>query len=318
MKMKTHGFPLAVLLALSCAACQSKPANTSKPENPTAHSAAAAKLSEAKPPTFSTSSPPDTGEPVKFPVADFPQVATTAKAGDYVLAPSYNWIKDAADKGAETTSFIWYLQKMSQPDKDNSELQFLSERRKIPNAYIIAIPPRQSAKKGDVVLTWWQTGSGMQRAIVVDDTEPTRPIVRYLDIAFDNPAKARDGVTTIGKMDEKITPDSFVKLKNWDPGTTVAVQQGANQRYARVIRVVGNQVLVLEGSNLKVHPKANCQSLPLVPTVSPGERVKAPRYGQNFVAASVLSIDGRNGRVFVKFDGDQESQAIAFGDIWKD
>jgi hypothetical protein len=317
MKMKTHGFLLAVLLALSCAACQPKPANTSKPENPTANPAAAPKLSEAKPPTFNPNSPPDKSEAVKFPFTGFSKVATTAKAGDYVLAPSYNWIKDAADKGADTTSFIWYVQKMSQPDTDNSELQFLSERRKVPNAYIIAIPPRQSAKKGDVVLTWWQTGSGMQRAIVVDDTEPTSPIVRYLDIAFDNPAKARDGVTTIGKMDEKITPDSFVKLKNWDPGTTVAVQQGANQRYARVIRVGGNQVLVLEGSKLKVYPKADCQSLPLALAISPGDRVKAPRYGQNFVAASVVSVDGRNGRVFVRFDGDRENQAIAFGDVWK-
>jgi hypothetical protein len=320
--MKKFGLTAATCLAFALiAACRStttRPSvDSAKLEKAKASSPFEPKLSEAKPPTFSPNSSPDTSAAVRFPFPDFPKVATTAKGGDYVLAPSYNWIKDAADKGAETTTFIWYVQKMSQPDKDNSELQFLSERRKVPNAYIIAIPPRQSAKKGDVVLTWWQTGSGMQRAIVVDDTEPIRPIVRYLDIAFDNPAKARDGVTTIGKMDEKIVPDSFVRLKNWDPGTTVAVQQGANQRYARIIRVVGNQVLVLEGSNLKIYPKANCQSLPLVPTVSPGERVRASRYGQNFVAASVLSVDGRNGRVFVKFDGDRENRAIAFGDVWK-
>jgi len=317
-----------VLIATACLpfvlviACRSAPTNTAtdaaKPENAPVNASSEPKLSEAKPPTFSPNSSPDTSEAVQFPFPDFPKVATTAKAGDYVLAPSYNWIKDAADKGAETASFIWYVQKMSQPDTDNSELQFLSERRKVPNAYIIAIPPRQSAKKGDVVLTWWQTGSGMQRAIVVDDTEPTRPIVRYLDIAFDNPAKASDGVTTIGKMDEKLIPDSFVKLKAWDPGSTVAVQQGANQRYAKVIRVAGNQVLVLEGSKLRVYPKANCQSLPLMPRVSPGDRVKAPRYGQNFAAATAVSVDGRNGRVLVKFDGDRENQAIAYGNVGRD
>jgi hypothetical protein len=321
--MKNFGLIAAACLAFaSITACRStttKPAaDPAKLETANTGSPAEPKLSEARPPTFGPNSSPDTSVAVPFPFPGFPKVATTAKAGDYVLAPSYNWIKDAAEKGTETTSFIWYVQKMSQPDADNSELQFLSERKKVPNAYIIAIPPRQSAKKGDIILTWWQTGSGMQRAIVVDDTEPIRPIVRYLDIAFDNPAKARDGVTTIGKMDEKLTPDSFVKLKSWDAGTSVAVQQGANQRHARVIRVAGNQVLVLEGSKLKVYPKASCQSLPLVPAVSPGERVKAPRYGQNFAAASVLSIDERHGRVFVKFDGDRESQAIAFGDVWKD
>ena len=322
MKQVT-GF-LILTFALGFVACQS--AGTNQPNNGAASPNQAGKsapsaepgVSEAKPPVFSTASAPDTSEPVKFPFPDFPKVGAAAKAGDYVLAPSYNWIKDAAEKGVETTTFIWYVQKMAAPGKEDSELQFLQERHKVPNAYIIPIPQKQTARKGDIVLTWWQTGSGMQRAIVVDDTDPIRPIVRYLDIAFDNPAKARDGVTTIGKMDEKLTPDSFVKLKSWDAGTTVAVQQGANQRHARVIRVAGNQVLVLESSKLKVYPKASCQSLPLVPAVSPGERVKAPRYGQNFAAASVVSIDQRNGRVFVKFDGDRESQAIAFGDVWKD
>jgi hypothetical protein len=155
-------------------------------------------------------SPPDTAEAVKFPFADFPKVGTTAKAGEYVLAPMYNWIKDAAEKGMDSTRFIWYVQKMATPDKENSELQFLSERRKIPNPYIIPIPPKQTARKGDIVLTWWQSGSGMQRAIVVDDGDASAPVVRYLDIDYNNPAKSRDGSTTIGKMDEKILPDTFL------------------------------------------------------------------------------------------------------------
>ena len=158
----------------------------------------------------------------------------------------------------------------------------------------------------------------MQRAIVVDDTDPSRPVVRYLDIAYDNPAKSRDGSTTIGKMDERIVPDSFVKLKAWDPGTMAAIQDGANQKSARVIRVVGNKVLVLENSGkLKVVLKSACQPLPLVPQVNPGDRIEAPRYGQNFASATVSSVDGRNGRVFVKFDGDTADRAIAFGEVLK-
>lgn len=253
---------------------------------------------------------------MKFPFSDFPRVAMAAKAGDYVLAPSYNWIKDAAEKGVETTTFIWYVQKMAVPGKEDSELQFLQERHRVPNAYIIPIPAKQTAKKGDIVLTWWQTGSGMQRAIVVDDTDPSRPVVRYLDIAYDNPAKSRDGSTTIGKMDERLVPDSFMKLKSWDSGTRVAVQDGANQKVATIICAAGTSVLVLgAGNKMAVYPRANCRPTPLSPEVSSGDRVKAPRYGQNLASAIVTSVDARNGRVFVRFDGDKEDKAIAFGDV---
>jgi hypothetical protein len=320
--MKFLGLLIAVCLAFVSTTCQSSPpatnANTSAPANATANGASEPQLSEAKPPTFSGSSAPDTAEAVKFPFANFPKVNVTAKAGDYVLAPSYNWVKDAAEKGIETTSFIWYVQKMATPDSENSELQFLQERHKVPNAYIIEIPPKQTAKKGDIVLTWWQTGSGMQRAIVVDDADPARPIARYLDIAYDNPAKSRDGSTTIGKMDERLLADSFVKLKLWDAGTTVAVQDGANQKAVKVIRVAGDQLLALDsGGKLKVYPKKSCQPVPLAPPINVGDSVKAPRYGQNFAHATVAKVDARNGRVFVRFEGDKEDKAIALGDILK-
>ena len=302
---------------LACQSTTSKNApDSEKHVEAPASASSEPKLSDAKPPIFSENSAPDTDPTVKFPFPQFPRVATTAKAGEYVLAPSYNWIKDAAEKGVETTAFIWYVQKMAVPGKEDSELQFLSERHKVPNAYIISIPPRQPAKKGDIVLTWWQTGSGMQRAIVVDDADPGRPIVRYLDIAYDNPAKSRDGSTTIGKMDERLVPDSFVKLKSWDPGTRVAVQVGANQKIATIICQGGDSLLVLEaGNKLAIYPKNICQTVRLTPKVSAGDRVKAPRYGQNFAGATVTRVDERNGRVFVRFDGDKEDKAIAFGDI---
>jgi hypothetical protein len=286
-------------------------ANAGTPESTTA---TAPKDYSVKPPVFANSAP-DTAEAVKFPFADFPKVGTTAKAGEYVLAPSYNWIKDAAEKGMDSTRFIWYVQKMATPDKENSELQFLSERRKIPNAYIVAIPPKQTARNGDILLTWWQSGSGMQRAIVVDDADASAPVVRYLDIDYNNPAKSRDGLTTLGKMDEKILPDTFFKLKEWDAGTIIAIQDGANLKKAQVIRLAGNKVLALEGGKLQIYPKASCRPVPLVPNVKAGDRVKAPRYGLDFTSATVSTVDTRNGRVFVRFDGDKEDKAIAFGNI---
>lgn len=294
---------------------ENKPANASTPNAPSAPTEP--KISVASPPIFSTSSAPDTAEPVKFAFADFPSVETTAKPGDYVLCPSYNWIQDAVAKGTEQTSFIFYAQKMAAPDKEFSELQFLQERRKVPNAYIIHIPPGQKAKKGDIVLTWWQTGSGMNRAIVIDDADPVSPVVRYLDISYDNPAKSRDNSTTIGQMDEKIVPDSFVKLKDWDAGTIVAVQDGANVKKGQIIRVAGDKVLVLQGvGKLKVYPKSSLTPAPLVPAVKEGDRVRAT-FVDTFKDATVARVDEKIGRVFVKFDGLNDEKAISFGEVLK-
>jgi hypothetical protein len=29
-------------------------------------------------------------------------------------------------------------------------------KKKVPNAYIVAVPPGGTAKKGDILLKWWQ------------------------------------------------------------------------------------------------------------------------------------------------------------------
>ncbi len=146
-----------------------------------------------------------------FPFKEFPAVDTSAKTGEVVLVPSYLWLQQANVYGVDKTTMIWYSQKMSAPDKEMSEVEFMNEKKKVPNAYIVAIPAGGKAKKGDIVLTWWQSGSGMERGIVVDDSNPSEPKVRYLDIDYDNPKKSKDGVG-IGQMEEQLKPNSFVKI----------------------------------------------------------------------------------------------------------
>jgi len=117
-------------------------------------------------------------------------------------------------------------------------------------------------------------------------------------------------------MDEKIVRDSFFKIKEWDPGTTVAIQDGANLKSAKIIRVAGDKVLVLAMGKLKVYPKSACKPVPVVTVVKPGDRVKVPFVGA-FKDATVSRVDEKIGRVFVKFDGDPNEKAIAFGDVLK-
>lgn len=314
--MKTRPLFLPLLAALLlAAACATKNANDAGGNSTAANANQPVPTNAAATPA--TEAPRSALKPGEIPFQGFPPVSTTARADEVVLAPSYNWIHDAATKGPDKVTFIWYSQKMVAPGEVESEVEFLHPgKAKIPNAYIIPIPAAQMAKAGDIVLTWWQSGSGMNRAIVVEAADPTQPTVRYLDIDYDNPAKSRDGKTTIGQMDEKLKPNSFVRLTSpWEPGTTLAVNDGASRKPVKIIRVAGEKILALGFAGvLKVYDKANVTPVPVRPNVKAGDKVQAPKYG-TFAEATVTRVDTRNGRVFVKFGTDPEEKAIAFGDV---
>lgn len=305
-------FVFLTILACALTACGGSGSNTSNNAT-TAENTKSANNSSA-----STEQKIDPNYQATFPFKDFPAVETTAKAGEVVLVPSYNWLQEANIKGTDKTTMIWYSQTMEMPDKEMSQVKFMSDTKKVPNAYIIPIPAGQKAKKGDVVLTWWQSGSGMQRAIVVDDANPSEPTVRYLDLDYDNPAKSRDGKTTIGQMDEKLKPNSFVKINApMEPGTSVAVQDGAKMKHAIVIRAEGDKVFVKEfAGKTAVYDKSRCTPVPITPDVKVGDTVKGVWVG-SFENGTVTKIDALNGRVFINFDVDKKEKAVAFGNVMK-
>lgn len=286
----------------------------------TANNSAPANGATNKPANNSTAAKPtiDPNYQATFPFKDFPTVETAAKAGEVVLVPSYNWLQEANIEGVEKTTMIWYSQKMSAPGAEMSEVEFMSDKKKVPNAYIVPIPAGGKAKKGDIVLTWWQSGSGMQRAIVVDDANPAEPTVRYLDIEYDNPAKSRDGKTTIGQMDEQLKPNSFTVINAMlAPGTSVSVQDGDKMKHAIVIRVAGDKVFVREfAGKINVYDRARCTGVPVVPQVKEGDKVKGVWVG-SFENGTVTKVDARNGRVFINFDVDKKEKAVAFGNVMK-
>jgi len=312
--MKKILLTISICAAAISAACSgggtsnsNTPANSNAPKN-SANNAATSKAT----PTI------DPNMQATFPFKDFPAVETTAKAGEVVLVPSYSWLQEANVKGAENTTMIWYSQKMVTPDKEMSEVEFMGEKRKVPNAYIVAIPAGQTAKKGDILLTWWQSGSGMKRAVVVDDATPSEPVVRYLDIEYDNPAKAKDGKTSIGQMDEKLKPNTFVKINApFESGTFVAVQDGAEMTPVQVIRVAGDKVFASTfAGGIAVFDKSRCTPFPLLSAAKTGEKVKAV-WVNSVKEGTVTKVDAAIGRVFIKFDVDGKERAVSFGQVMK-
>lgn len=308
MKIKILICLVSLLIGLSaCGGASEKPENSDSANK--AENAATVEKKEVK---SEEEKKEFTGD-LRFPF-EFPKAGTTAKAGEKVLVPSFNWLVDAMQKDPKEVTMIWYTQEMVEPGEEMSEVKFMSEQKKVPNAYIVPIPAGQTAKKGDVLLTWWQSGSGLQRAYVTDAADPKAPTVRYLDLDYDNPAKAKDGKTGIGQMEEQLKPDSFVVIKNeLEPGTSVAI--GSEMKHGQVIRAEVDKVLVsLFAGRIDVFPKADVKGIPIKPGVKAGDKVKAVRYG-SFKDGTVSKVDENIGRVWVKFENASEDEALAFGDV---
>lgn len=244
----------------------------------------------------------------------FPDVPTSAKPGEFVLVPSYTWIESGAN--SDKTTFIFYKQQMVAPGAVASRVKFMTPgEREVPNSYIVAIPKGARAKAGDIVLTWWQSGSGMKRAIVMSATDAARPVVRYLDIAYDNPAKSRDKKTGIGQMEEQLEADSFVQLKAGDPGSVFRCGTGDNaERWQLIVSAAtGEQLMLGFSGKLKRFTKGECSAMPLKPTAKAGQMASVEMFGR-FRKVKIERVDEKIGRVFV-LGYDKKERAVAFGDV---
>jgi peptidoglycan hydrolase-like protein with peptidoglycan-binding domain len=237
----------------------------------------------------------------------FPDMETTAKVGEYVLAANQN-----AAEITPTETVIFYTYEMIEPGEVESKIKDPFDERTVPNSLIIPLPKGQTAEVGDIVLTWWQSGSGMKRAYVVNADNPKEPVVKYIDIAYDNPATGKDDVP-IGQMDEQLKPDSFVKLDgDFAPGSAVAVKDPKWDSYNhyQVVHAVGDQVIVLGfAGKMNILNKADCFPVSIMPKVKAGQEVYVNSMS-SFTKAIVKKVDLEMGRVFT-----EEDAAIAFGDV---
>lgn len=254
---------------------------------------------------------PDKPNPFK----DYPAGPTTAKASEFILIPSYNWLIDGTTKGNDKTTYIYYNAKMSEPGDGTSKVEYTFDGiKEVPNYMVVPIAAGATAKKGDIILTWWQSGSGMERAIVTNDKNPAEPEVNYIDIDWNNPAK-RDGVG-FGQMKEKIKANSFVKLSNkWDIGTAVAVKDGSSYKNWIIVNMQGDKVLCIGfAGKMAMFNKSDCTPMEVIPNVKPGDKVQAPWVG-TMKNCTVKSVNKEYGRVVVNFDGMPDDYYIPYGDV---
>ncbi len=257
-------------------------------------------------------------ETAKLPF-DFPPTKLQAEVGDYVLVPSYKmWQTNIEAENPLEKTYIFYAYTLSEIGQYESTVKFTFDGEQLmPNSMIIPLPKNQTAKKGDIVLTWWQTGSGMQRAIVVDDANPKEPKVMYLDLDYDNPSKDRESGKSIGQSVYALKENSFMKLKDkWQSGKMIAVKDGKEWLSTQIIKIADDNVLCLGfAGRMKVYPKSDCVLIPLKPEVKEGDMVMADFVGK-FKEFTVTKVDTSIGRVFVEQFG--KIKAIPFGKITKE
>ncbi len=249
---------------------------------------------------------------------DFPTVKTIAKEGEYVLCPSYKmWTDKIAKDDPTKETYIFYTAEMNAPGEVESQVKFTFDgEQMMPNAMLIPIPKGQTAKVGDIVLTWWQTGSGMQRAIVTEAANPAEPTVRYLDLSWTNPAKDSKSGKGIGQTEYKLKPDSFVQLANFAPGSTIAAKANGKWNSVQVVSIAEGKVLTIGfAGKMAVYDRKDCMAIPQKINVKAGDKVKAVFVG-SYKDATVSSVDEKMGVVFVKFEnmGDKE-EPVSFGEI---
>ena len=238
---------------------------------------------------------------------DYPIVETTAKAGQFVFAPSRQFLDEAL--AGKRASFIFYGATVIETGKEESTVESLAGTKfSIPNSLIIPIQPTTTATKGDFLLADWS--ASLQQSIVVGGSSE-EPIVRHLSLDYDNPSK-------IGTKEFTLKKERFHKLeKAGQVGTTAAC--GPEKTHGMITHSTEEKLLLLGwAGKLLVFNKKDCKNIALGTTFSEGMDVYHPSFGSySDEAGKVIKVDAAIGRVWVshEFAGKKKETAFSVLDL---
>lgn len=264
--MKNSTLALAILLIFS--ACSNEP-------------------KQATPPTPSTVAIIPDHQPGEIPF-DFPIVETiSTPAGSTVLTTNIEDLKNAW-ANPKTAPFTFTGVTLTEPDENASTVTtFTGESYKIPNSLIIPLTS-ETANEKDILLTWWQGGSGMLHAYTTSKESTSTPVVQYLDDFI--------------PKEELLEQNSFKTLSNeLQPGSPVKIKIGNQYQYGKIVNLSEDKALVQEfANNLAVHPLENITAIPLNPKLKISQKVYAPIVGI-FQEVTITSLP-KNGRVKANYN----------------
>jgi len=250
---------------------------------------------------------------------DFPQgVKIEAEPGQKVLSCESFYFDDLK-KGEDLTKsvLIWYTREMEQVGAEKSDIG-RSDKQLVPNAMIVPLKKGQKAKKGDILLTWWQSGSGMQRAIVIDASTPTEPVAVYLDRYWKDDPDHKDNQELA--KGEKMKPNSFNVLKDgeWQAGAAVAYRDGGEWKKGTLMHVDGNKVLLsVFSSHLLATTKDRCKLIPFKEKIKKGDKVWATFVDGFRDGYIVKEINEKVGHIWVQRNGSSSMDCKSIVEVTK-
>lgn len=241
-------------------------------------------------------------EPVDSFPWDFPKDFTLrdVEVGQTVLSPAafYGGALQRGESLSETLLPI-YSNKVKAVGKYTLTVEGMHGDIDVPQALVVPFPKDVKAQNGDVLLTWWQSGQGLQRAIVVDDTKQLTPKVCYLDLDYRTDGRGFAN----SHANEELKPNSFKVLKNgeWTSGASVAVEDNGLWKSAIILNMQGDKLLLTDaGNHITVAEKSKCKLLPIELNYNEGDSVFA-KIGHTFQPdCKVVKVDRRVGRIRVE------------------
>lgn len=195
----------------------------------------------------------------------------------YVLAPSKANYDSALVNGLSSSIFVFYPRKVIVNSKDSVTLKQIGDTVTLPSSLVIPLSENAKATKGDIVLTWWQSGTGMQRAIALNKDTSTTPTVYYLDNQYSFYSKATD----INFWIDTLKPNSFIVLDdNLSSGKSIYVKKDYFSVFYTVINQTADSVLALSWAGLlEVFANNEFFEIDINQQFSIGDSVFTPYYG---------------------------------------
>jgi len=250
------------------------------------------------------------------PFAPFPKEAISLAAGGYAFIAPDLLNPGIAGKPVDEMRLIFVGSKMDEAaGAEFTKVSYIGSKGELPNYLVIPVAPGATAKKGDIVLAAWHHGGSMMRAVVTGDKDPSKPMVNFIDIDWENPAKGDKGVG-YGQEETQLEANTFVVLNDaMAAGTTVAVKSGSDWKEQNVVKASGDKVLVYDAMyKISVINKADCKAIEVKPTCKAGDEVWAP-WVHTFKKTKVLKVDAKYGRVYVKDPFSDKPLIVPFGTV---
>ena len=250
---------------------------------------------------------------------DFPQgINIKTEAGQQALSCQMHYFDLVKEgNGLLKQTMIWYDTTIAEPGAEKTIIDEYGTRIEVPNALIIPLDKNAKAKKGDILLTHDRYHS-MMRAIVIDASNPTEPVVCFIDGSWpDNPESDKIAEKQKG---EQLKAGSFNVLKKgtFMPGAQVFYDRDGEKKFGRIVQVSGDKLLVnIFANRLDCVSKSECTLLPLNPKFKVGDTVSCisiDNYEPNY---KVLKVDLEHGHVWVQKEGSTYTHCLGIFDVMK-